>query len=270
MNLKRVYAVFIRQLFLIKGNPTRLASILIWIIFDIAQWGFISKYIGTFGHATFNFITVILGAIILWDFMSRVQQGIMTSFLEDIWSHNFINFFASPLEISEYLSGMVVTSVITSLIGFVGMAILAGLAFGYDIFKLGIYILPFMVILLIAGVAVGILIAALIFRLGPSAEWLGWPIPFMLSIFSCVYYPLNTLPGFFQVIARILPTTYVFESIRAIIATNTLSEAILTNLLIGAFLSLIYLATTYYIFIRVYRYNLKSGGISRFGAEEIV
>jgi len=65
MSIKRIYAVFIRQIYLIKSNPTRLASILVWIIFDIIQWGFISKYIGTFGNATFSFITVILGAIIL-------------------------------------------------------------------------------------------------------------------------------------------------------------------------------------------------------------
>ena len=77
----------------------------------MVQWGFISKYLGSFGQATFSFVTVILGAIILWEFMVRVQQGIMMAFLEDIWTQNFINFFASPLKIREYLCGLVMTSV---------------------------------------------------------------------------------------------------------------------------------------------------------------
>ena len=85
MSLSHIAAIFFRQLFLYKSNPTRLASIFLWIIIDIIQWGFITKYLGSLGQDTFSFITVILGAIILWGFMTRIQQGIMMSFLEDIW-----------------------------------------------------------------------------------------------------------------------------------------------------------------------------------------
>ena len=90
---------------------TRLASIFLWLLVDIILWGFISRYLGSLGQATFGFVTVILGAIILWEFVSRIQQGMMTSFLEDIWTQNFINYFASPLRIAEYLSGLVLTSI---------------------------------------------------------------------------------------------------------------------------------------------------------------
>jgi ABC-2 type transport system permease protein len=103
MSLSRTFAIFVRQLFLFKSNPTRLASIFLWLIIDIVQWGFISRYLGSFGEATFGFITVILGAIIMWEFMSRIQQGILMAFLEDIWAQNFVNFFASPLKVREYL-----------------------------------------------------------------------------------------------------------------------------------------------------------------------
>ena len=95
MNLSRMNAIFVRQVFLYRSNPVRLVSIFLWLVIDIMQWGFISKYLGSFGEATFGFVTVILGAIILWEFMARVQQGIMMAFLEDIWTQNFINFFAS-------------------------------------------------------------------------------------------------------------------------------------------------------------------------------
>jgi len=71
--MTRVYAIFLRQVFLIKSNPTRFATIFLWVIVDIIQWCFISEYLGSLGQSTFSFITVILGAIILWEFVTRTR-----------------------------------------------------------------------------------------------------------------------------------------------------------------------------------------------------
>ena len=264
MNLKRVYTIFLRQIFLVKSNPVRLTAHFLWLIIDVIQWGFISKYLGTFGNATFGFVTVILGAIILWEFMSRIQQGMMSAFLEDVWTQNFINFFASPLEVGEYLGGLVLTSLTTSSIGFVIMLLITSFGFGYNFFIIGLYILPFMILLLIFGIAMGLFITGLIFRLGPSAEWLGWPIPFVLSIFVGVYYPISVLPNVLQMVSKILPPAYVFESVRAIISGNFNVGA---NLFWGFLLAIIYLIIMYLFFLRVYKHNLKTGAISRFNAE---
>lgn len=266
MKFSRIYSIFLRQVYLIKSNPLRLMSIFAWLIIDIVQWGFITKYLGSFGGAVFSVVTVLLGSIILWEFMSRIQQGIMTSFLEDVWSQNFINLFASPLKVKEYLSGLILTSIVTSFIGFVMMLLIAGFLFGYNIFVIGLYILPFIFILFIFGVAMGLFITGLIFKLGPSAEWLGWPIPMILSIFAGVFYPISTLPNYLQIISKILPPSYVFESIRQVLAGDF---NIGGNLFYGFALSAIYLVVTYFFFLRVYRRNLKTGAISRFGAESL-
>ena len=266
MNFSRIYAIFVRQYFLIKGNPTRLASLFLWILIDIIQWGFISRYLGSFGAATFSFVTVILGAIILWEFMSRIQQGIMMAFMEDVWSFNFINFFASPLKIREYLGGLVATSIATTIIGFFSMVLLAGVAFGYNVFRLGFMILPFLAILFIFGMAMGLFISATIFRLGPSAEWIAWPLPLIMSIFSGVFYPIATLPEFLQIIAKLFPPAYIFENIRSILSVGTFSAG---GLAVGALLSLFYLFLTYNFFMFIYRRNLQSGALARFSAESV-
>ncbi len=222
MSFRRIYAIFVRQLFLFKSNPTRLFGVFVWLIIGIVQWGFISRYLNSLHQATFSFINVILGAIILWEFMSRIQQGIMMSFLEDVWVHNFLNFFASPLKIREYLSGLVLTSIVTGLIAFVTMVFIAGLIFGYSVLRLGFLLVPYMTVLFIFGIAMGVFISGIIFRLGPSAEWLGWPIPLILSLFSGVYYPISTLPPHLQSVAKIIPPAYVFETMRAILITGTI------------------------------------------------
>ena len=269
MSVSRISAIFVRQLFLYKSNPTRLVSIFLWLVIDVIQWGFISRYIGSFGEATFNFITVILGAIILWEFMARIQQGIMMAFLEDIWTQNFINFFASPLKIREYLSGLVMTSIVSGLAGFLVMVVIAGLVFGYSVLKIGVFLVPFMLILLIFGTAMGIFVSGVVFRLGPSAEWLGWPIPMVLSLFAGVYYPISALPPTLAAFARLIPPSYVFQSLRAILASNAFPADLVPNLVIGALLSVAYLFGASHFFVMIYRRNLKSGSIARFNAEAL-
>ncbi len=269
MSLSRVAAIFLRQLFLYKSNPTRLASIFLWILIDIIQWGFITKYLGSLGRDTFSFITVILGAIILWGFMTRIQQGIMMSFLEDIWTQNFINFFASPLKVREYLGGLILTSITTGFAGFLAMITIAGIIFGYSIFKIGLLLLPFMCILLIFGIAMGIFISGIIFRLGPSAEWLGWPIPIVLSLFAGVYYPISTLPSVMRIISYCIPPAYVFENMRTILTSGTIPNNLFLSLLTGALLAIAYLIATCFFFIHIYRNNLQSGSIARFNAESL-
>ena len=269
MSLSRIYAIYIRQIFLLKSNPTRLATVFLWLVIDIIQWGFITKYIGSFGEATFGFVTVILGAILLWEFMSRIQQGILMAFLEDIWTQNFINFFASPLKISEYLCGLILTSITTTFAGFFAVAAIAGVAFGYNVLRIGVMLLPFMFILLVFGIGMGVFVSAIIFRLGPSAEWLGWPIPMILSLFAGVYFPISTLPPSLHAFAKLIPASYVFESMRSILTAGAFPGDLAMNLFIGALLAFIYLLMASRVFIHIYRKNLQSGNIARFNAEAL-
>lgn len=264
--LCKIYAIFVRQLFLFKGNPVRLVAIFLWPLLDIVMWGFINRYLSTFGQATFTFANVILGAIILWDFFSRIMHGLMTGFLEDVWTQNFVNFFASPLRLKEYVAGLVVTGLTTGVAAFLINALFAGLAFGYDIFRVGLAVLPFLVVLLIFGIALGLLMTAIILRFGPAAEWLGWPIPFALSVFAGVFYPVATLPASLQIVAKAIPPSYVFESLRGIVNGDP-TAPLLNNFLIGAGLALLYLVAMSLFLFMVYRRNLKNGQLARFSAE---
>src|SRR3989338_5218689 len=240
MSLARIYAVFVRQVYLFRSNPIRWVAVFLWIFIDIILWGFINKYLSTFGTATFSFVNVVLGAIILWDFLTRVQQGVMTTFLEDIWSQNFINFFSSPLKVKEYVAGLVATGLATALAGFLAMAAVAGLAFGYNVFKIGLIIIPFMLVLFIFAVAMGIFMTAIILRFGTSAEWIGWPIPFAMSVFVGVFYTISNLPESLQIISKVIPATYVFESFRSLNAL-ALAPDLLNNFIIGMALAIFYL-----------------------------
>jgi ABC-2 type transport system permease protein len=180
-----------------------------------------------------------------------------------------LNFFASPLTIAEYLGGLVLTTITTGIAGFGVIAAIAGMIFGYNILKIGLLLLPFMCILLVFAVAMGVFVSAMVFRLGPSAEWLGWPLPLIISIFAGVYYPVSTLPSYLKGISRLIPPSYVFESMRRLLASGVFTESLTLDIIIGMALSIFYLIAASFCFVMVYRRNLISGSIARFNAEAL-
>ena len=146
-----------------------------------------------------------------------MQQMTMTLF-EDVWTRNFLNFFASPLRTSEYLVGLLIVAIITSGLSLVAMLVLAQIAFGLSFLSYGVALAPFLMVLFVTGIALGVAASALVLRLGPASEWLIWPIPMLISPFAGVFYPVTVLPGWMQAVALILPPSYVFEGMRSVVA----------------------------------------------------
>ena len=263
---ERVFAIVLRQVYLFRGSPARVLPLFAWVAIDIVLWGFITRYLNSVTASGFNFVPALLGAVLLWDFFARVMQGVTTAFFEDVWSRNFLNIFATPMRISEYLSGLVLSSVMTSLVGLAVMLVLASVVFGLSFVAYGLALIPFLLVLFLCGIALGILGSAVVLRLGPAAEWLIWPVPAMLSPFTGVFYPLSTLPQWMQWIARVLPPSYIFEGMRAALAGARVSAG---NLAAGGSLAVVYLILAGMYFTGTYRRALRTGLIVRYSAESL-
>ena len=266
MNFSRVGAIIMRQLYLYRGSPQRILPMFAWVAIDILLWGFITRYLNQVSHSGFNFVPALLGAVLLWDFLTRIMQGVTMAFFEDVWSRNFLNFFATPLRTSEYLSGLVIIGVTTSLLGLAAMLALAWAAFGLSFLTFGAALAPCVLILFLSGIALGIFGAGVVLRLGPASEWLIWPIPSIVSPFVGVFYPIAVLPGWMQVVAKALPPSYVFEAMRLIVAGKPVAW---DHIAIGGVLSLGYLVLACAFFASVYRYAIRTGLIARYSAESV-
>ena len=266
MDLRRTGAIVLRQFYLIRGSLSRVLPLFVWVAVDIVLWGFITRYLNTVAPPGFNFIPALLGAVLLWDFFTRVMQGVTMAFFEDVWSRNFLNIFASPLSISEYLGGLVISAIATSTIGLVAMLLVASAAFGLSMLSYGAALIPFVLVLFLFGIALGIVGSAIVLRLGPAAEWFVWPIPALISPFAGVFYPLSTLPAWMGAIAHLLPPAYVFEGMRAIVAGEGASAS---NLTWGVVLAALYILLACGYFRRVHRHAVRTGLIARYSAESI-
>ena len=266
MKPRPIAAIALRQLYLMRSSPTRVLSMIAWVAIDIILWGFISRYLNSVSAAGINFTASLLGAVLFWDFFTRVMQGVTMAFFEDVWSRNFINIFATPLLISEYLTGLVLTGVTTSLLGLIVMLLLATWLFGLPFFSLGLLLLPFLLVLFMFGIGLGVLASAMVLRLGPASEWLVWPIPALLSPFVGVFYPLSTLPAWMRTVGHALPPSYVFENMRSVIAGHGYSGS---GLAIGSALALLDILLAAWVFTRIYRYAVRSGLLARYSAESV-
>ena len=266
MNPRRVAAVVLRQLYLYRGSPQRVLPLFIWVTIDILLWGFITRYLNQVSHTGFNFVPALLGAVLLWDFLTRVMQGITTAFFEDVWSRNFLNVFATPLKTSEYLAGLVTIGVTNSLIALASMFVLAWAVFGLSFLAYGAALAPFLGVLFLTGIALGVLGCGMVLRLGPASEWLIWPIPTVLAPFAAVFYPLSVLPVWMRAISHLLAPSYVFDGMRQVVAGK---PAPWDQLAIGGGLALLYLVAAALFFAAIYRYAIRTGLIARYSAETV-
>jgi ABC-2 type transport system permease protein len=266
MSTRRIAAIVLRQVYLMRGSVARVLPLFAWVAVDMVLWGFITRYLNAITRAGLDFVPTLLGAVLLWDYFTRVMQGVTTTFLEDVWSRNFLNLFSTPLSIGEYVTGLVASSLMTSAVGLGVMLVLATVFFGLSFFSYGAALIPFLLILLTFGLALGIAGSAVVLWLGPASEWFIWPIPAIVAPFAGVFYPISTLPPWMQYVARCLPPAPVFEGLRGIVTKQGVS---IPALAWGSVLAVGYLIAACLVFGAVYRRAVRVGLIARYSAESL-
>ncbi|MDO8594486.1 MAG: ABC transporter permease [bacterium] len=256
MRWHRIQALLIRHLYLYQRSFPRIMDIVYWPVMELLVWGFLSLYIEKMNIAGFNAVTVLLGAVIFWDFLNQSQKSVSIAFLEEIWEKNLLNIFVTPLRLSEFfISTLLVGLVRLILVGII-LTVLSFLMYHFNLFSLGFALIPFVLNLFLFGWSLGLFANAIILRFGTSAQILAWGFLVMVQPFSAVFYPVSALPAFLQPISWLLPSTYVFEGMRSVIATGTFSiEHLLGALLVNA----VYLIVMVWFFFRMFAYVKREG-----------
>ena len=238
MNFIRIYGLFLRHFYLIIQSFPRILDLIYWPTIQITLWGFISNFFAEYSTYYSGAVGVILSCAILYDFLFRTSIGFNMLFLEEIWSRNFTNLFIAPMKISEIIFSLVFTALIRALIGLVPAILLTSPLFGISLFDLGLPLAFLFLSLYIFGITLGLFVSAGLLRFGPSFENIAWSSLFLLAPLGCIYYPIEILPNFFQIIAKGLPLVYIFDETRNILLNGIVSYE---NLKQAYFLNLIYL-----------------------------
>ena len=237
MSWNKIFALSLRHIYLIKGSFPRILDLIYWPTIQIFLWGFISKFFTLNSTIYENTVGIILSAAILYDFLFRSSISYNMMFLEEIWSRNFTNLFIAPIKISEIIAALTFTAIFRTLIGLVPAALLAIPFFGVSILKIGTPLIFLLITLYIFGVTLGLLVTSGLVRFGPSFENIAWASLFFLAPLGCIYYPIDVLPNWLQIIAKLLPLVHIFEEMRNILINDIISY---TQILIAIAISIFY------------------------------
>lgn len=259
---RRISAMMLRHWYLLRSSWPRLLDLIYWPTVQMVTWGFLQYYIATnagfFARAGGTFI----GAVLLWDILFRGQLGFSISFLEEMYSRNLGNIMMSPLRPFEFIISLMVISIVRLSLGAVPVTFLAIAFFGFNLYSFGLALVAFFFNLMLTSWAVGIFVSGLILRNGMGAENLAWSIMFLFMPLTCVYYPVETLPTWLQPVAWLLPPTYVFEGMRALVIDKVFRPDLMLEALA---LNALWFAAGAFGFLQLLRSARRQGSLMQSG-----
>ena len=219
---ERIFAMLLRYVYLVRGSWPRIIELFYWPAVQLILWGFISKFFVTNSTWLAQASGVLMAAVLLWDVLFRAHLGVSLAFFEEMYSRNLGHLFVSPLRVWELVAALLSISLLRTLIGIGGAALLAIPLYDFSIFGLGLPLLGFFANLLVMGWAIGLLVSGLVLRFGLGAESFAWVSIFAIAPISGIYYPVSVLPEWLQPLAWLLPSSYVFEGMRALMFENNI------------------------------------------------
>jgi ABC-2 type transport system permease protein len=259
---RRIWAMVLRYVYLLRGSWPRILELFYWPAVQMILWGFITLFFREHSTWVAQASGVLLGAVLLWDVVFRSQLGVSLAFFEEMYSRNLGHLFVSPLRPYELVCALLTISLLRTLLGVGGAALLAIPLYGYSIFGLGLPLLAFFANLLMMGWAIGLLVAGLVLRYGLGAESFAWVAIFAIAPLSGIYYPVSVLPDWLQPLAAALPASHIFEGMRAVMFEHTVRLDLLLNALA---LNLVYMAVGVAVFLATFRVARNRGLLLRVG-----
>src|SRR6516225_10906746 len=139
----RIKAVMLRHVYEVRHNANHVTYMVYWPIVNIVVWGFFTLYLRRGDRLQPGVISCLLGAVILWGLFNAFQRDMAVGFLEELWSRNLVSLFASPLSVTEYVTGLLIVTFAKAMIGLLVGVSLAWLFYHYVMFPRLPTLLPF-------------------------------------------------------------------------------------------------------------------------------
>jgi ABC-2 type transport system permease protein len=259
---RRIYAMVLRHVYLMRKSWPRLLELAYWPSVQMILWGFIAKFFSAHSTWVAQAPGLLIAAVLLWDVLFRSQLGVSLTFFEEMYSRNLGHLFVSPLRPYELVISKLVISLLRTLIGVGAAAVLAIPLYHYSIFDIGLPLIAFFSNLMIMGWAIGLMVSALVLRYGLGAETFAWAAIFAVAPVSGVYYPIAVLPEWLQPVAYALPSSHVFEGMRAVLVEDRFRIELLFR---AAALNAFYVAAGIATFLAAFRAARSRGLLLHIG-----
>jgi ABC-2 type transport system permease protein len=254
MSVRRIWTLFLRYFYTTR-DPARITEFLCWPVIDIGFFGLIAVWSGTLTQNT-HIVNMFVTALVLWQVIYRANFEICFNVSDEFLDRNLMNIIASPMRKSEWIIAMMLNGLFKILFTLLFGALIGFLFFGVNVFAIGWWLLPFVLLCLVSGWIVGFFGGALVIYSGAKLQSLPWVVIMIMAIISAVFYPVSILNSTLAWIAKSLPMSYIFESMRQLLTTHSVSSH---YWYLSTFLSIVYLAVAIKFFLFMFERRLRRG-----------
>jgi ABC-2 type transport system permease protein len=258
-SIGRIGAMVLRHLYLFPRSLDQWAEAIYWPVVDLLIWGLATRWIESTSNGVPMLALIVLTAVVFWQIVWRASYEISVNLLQELWSQNLVNLFATPLSVWEWSVSLVVLGLIKNLLTLIVGIGTVWLLYRLNIFAVGWMLPPFLFSLMLSGWFMGFASSALIIYYGRNLQGLAWIFGFALAPFSAVFYPVSALPVWARQVSAVLPMTYVFEGMRQVLRGGPLP---LAALLVSVALNLLYLTLAILFFNMMFERS-RSRGLGR-------
>ncbi len=255
MKLHRIQALLYRHTYPLKRDFDLLSDMIYWPMVDTVLWGVTSQWLSDSAGGTSIVASILLG-LVLWNIIWRAQAEVSRNLMDEIWNNNLVNLFSTPLTVPEWVTSVLILSVVKTSITMSLLIPVVFLLYSVNVFALGMWLPLLFLGATMTGWWLGFISAGIVLRYGPKVQTVIWTLPGILLPFSAIFFPLDRLPVFLQPISRAIPTTYILESMRSILAGNGVSGE---YMLLAFGLNSLYVVGSLLFFYRSFLYSANLG-----------
>jgi len=253
--LYRIQTVVLRYAQQLVRDPGRMINFLYWPLSDTIVYGYMGIWTEQEQCAGGLGIALLSGTM-LWHIVYRANADISFNVMEECWSSNLVNMFATPLQFHEWILGLLSLAAImlVAIVSF--LWILAYLFYGFNFLSIGYGLIPILLNLFLSGVTVGFISAALLFHFGVRIHEVILIIGWIFDPFSGSYYPITVLPLWMRLVGQALPFSYIFNVLRSLVRDGIFDSH---SLLIGSCINVCYFMLALVILRTMFHKSLESG-----------
>ncbi|MBI2597970.1 MAG: ABC transporter permease [Candidatus Diapherotrites archaeon] len=208
--LERIISQPFKNLRLMLRSPFRFLEVSVWPLTFLFLFIFMVQ---SFDPKP-KVLEMVIMAMAGWQAVHHAQMGIGTTYMDEYWSQSLAHLFISPLRLTEFVIGGILT-------GLAKLAIVLVLFLVTVFFFYGIWILDWasfliaLFFLFLFGVSIGMLNLSAMFLFGENAISLVWTTADIFVVLSGVYYSVSILPKSLQLIAGFLPSLHAFNLLKS-------------------------------------------------------
>ncbi len=257
ISFMRISAIILRHLRVLSRDLHKASQAFYWPLLDIVIWGFTSRWIAQeWGSDGINTVLLIMAPLALWQIVFRTNYDVAGGILEELWAHNMVNLFTTPLRLSEWMVATVALAGFMASVVFVVCTVAIYAFFGVSLLSLGIPLFLSMISLFLAGLAIGFFTTGILVVYGMHIQSIVFMSVWLFAPFSAVYYSLSALPPVLQNIAWCFPMAPVMEAMRMYVITGAFQYSMYAW---GTFLSVLYCMLGVFFFMKMFKKSTQYG-----------